>query len=42
MNDITVKVKQCKQKAQRLDVKERTFIVKYFIKEEELFWYTEN
>ena len=25
-----------------LDVKERTFIVKHFLKEEELFWYTEN
>ena len=25
-----------------LDVKERTFIVKHFLEEEELFWYTEN
>ena len=25
-----------------LDVKERTFIVKLFLKEEELFWYTEH
>ena len=25
-----------------VDVKERTFIVKHFLKEEELFWYTEN
>ena len=25
-----------------LDVKERTFIVKHFLKEGDLFWYTEN
>ena len=42
INDVTIKVKQCKQKVHRLDVKERTFIVKLFLKEDELFWYTEN
>ena len=29
-------------KTQILDVKERTFIVKHFLKEEDQFWYTEN